>query len=236
MEQFTYTDIFDTKGIEYIIVILFFLLIIPFWRLLNRPPSLRKQAGELFQAITLQALKVPQGLLFDRNHTWSHLEKSGVASVGMDDLLLHLTGGVDLQYLKDKNEKVKRGEPIARITREGKDLLITSPLSGEIDSLHTSLQETGFGADQDPYDGWFCRIRPEFWKQETSEALLAQQATAWTARELDRIKDYLAGALDNDAGSAPVLQAGGELSGHPLQELGPDAWQDFQEKFLCLEA
>jgi glycine cleavage system H protein len=236
MEQFTYTDIFDTKGIEYIIVIFFFLLIIPFWRMLNRPPRLSKPYGEKLQAITLQALKVPQGLLFDRNHTWSHLEKTGVASVGMDDLLLHLTGGVDLQFLKDKNEKVKRGEPIARITREGKDLLITSPLSGEIDSLHASLQETGFSDHQDPYDGWLCRIRPERWKQETSEALLAHQATAWTARELDRIKDYLAVTTGNDSGSAPVLQAGGELTGHPLQELGPDVWQDFQEKFLCLQA
>lgn len=236
MEQFVYSDIFDTKGIEYIIVILFFILIIPFWRMLNRPVKLQKQAGELLKAISLHSLNVPQGLLFERNHTWSHLEKSGVASVGMDDLLLHLTGGVELQFLKDRNEKVKRGEPIARITQAGKDLVITSPLSGEIDCLHASLEETGLTANQDPYDSWLFRIRPQKWKQETNEALLAQQASAWTARELDRIKDYLAGTMDKASGSTPVLQEGGELRGHPLKELGPDGWKDFQEKFLCLKA
>ena len=37
MNQFVYSDIFDTKGIEYIVVISFLLLIIPIWRLLNKP-------------------------------------------------------------------------------------------------------------------------------------------------------------------------------------------------------
>ncbi len=31
MEGFTYTNIFETKGIEYIIIICFFLILIPFW-------------------------------------------------------------------------------------------------------------------------------------------------------------------------------------------------------------
>ena len=88
MEQFVYSDIFDTKGIEYIIVIFFFMLLIPFWYLLNRPAKLKKAVGDAIHAINLQALRIPQGLLFNRNHTWSHMEKSGVASVGMDDLLL----------------------------------------------------------------------------------------------------------------------------------------------------
>ena len=93
MEQFVYSDIFDTKGIEYIIVILFFMLLIPFWRMLNRPVKLQKAKEVRFRPSTCRPLRIPQGLLFNRNHTWSHLEKSGVASVGMDDLLLHLTGG-----------------------------------------------------------------------------------------------------------------------------------------------
>ena len=46
MEQFVYSDIFDTKGIEYIIVIFFFMLLIPFWYLLNRPAKLKKAAGD----------------------------------------------------------------------------------------------------------------------------------------------------------------------------------------------
>ena len=92
MDQFTYTDIFDTKGIEYLIVIAFLLLIIPFWIRLNRPLKLRTNLIETAGALTAGILRIPRGLFFSRNHTWSQLDGSGLARIGMDDLLLHLTG------------------------------------------------------------------------------------------------------------------------------------------------
>jgi glycine cleavage system H protein len=234
MEQFVYSDIFDTKGIEYIIVIFFFMLLIPFWALLNRPVRLKKAVGDALEAINLQALRIPQGLLFSKNHTWSYLEKSGVASVGMDDLLLHLTGGIELNYLKEQQERVKRGEAIARITRDGKELLITSPISGQIDRVHRALENHSGSITQDPYGSWLYRIKPEKWQEETGDAVMADQASEWTARELERFRDYLAASLGEAQGSEVVLQEGGELIGHPLSELGRDAWKGFQEKFLVI--
>ncbi|MFH0758132.1 MAG: hypothetical protein V2B15_12665 [Bacteroidota bacterium] len=234
MEQFVYSDIFDTKGIEYIIVIAFLILIIPFWMLLNRPVKM-KEVSSALQAITLQALRIPQGLFFSRNHTWSHLERSGVASVGMDDLLLHLTGGIELQYLKERQERVKRGEPIARICQQGKELVITSPISGEIDRVHSSLEKESAQIGKDPYNAWLYRIRPEKWQEETRDALMARQALEWTGSELDRFKDYLAGTVNGPSGAEVILQEGGELTGHPLMELDREAWIGFQEKFLNME-
>ncbi len=236
MEQFVYSDIFDTKGIEYIIVIFFFMLIIPFWRMLNRPLKLKEAMGGAIQVLNLQALKIPQGLLFNRNHTWSHLEKSGVASVGMDDLLLHLTGGVELSYLKEQEEKVKRGEPIARITQNGKELVITSPITGLIDQVHNSLEDHSEAILDDPYSSWLYRIKPEKWREETGDAMMADQASEWTAKELERFRDYLAEKAAETAGTEMVLQEGGELTGHPLKEMDQGAWKGFQEKFLHMEA
>jgi glycine cleavage system H protein len=235
MEQFVYSDIFDTKGIEYIIVIFFFLLMIPFWRMLNRPVKMKETLGDVIRAINLQALRVPQGLLFNRNHTWSHLEPSGVASVGMDDLLLHLTGGVELSYLKERQERVKRGEPIARITQEGKELVITSPISGEIDRVHSSLEENSGAIIDDPYSSWLYRIRPEKWREETSDAMMAEKASEWTGKELERFKDYLAEIAAEVPGSGLVLQEGGELTSYPLREMDQKVWTGFQEKFLGME-
>jgi glycine cleavage system H protein len=235
MEPFVYSDIFDTKGIEYIIVILFFMLLIPFWRLLNRPVKLKETTGSALEAINLQTLKIPQGLLFNRNHTWSHMAKSGAASVGMDDLLLHLTGGVELNYLKERKDRVKRGEPIARISREGKELVISSPISGEVESVHRSLEDNAEELIQDPYSSWLYRIRPEKWKEETGDALLADQASEWTAKELERFKNYLATSMADNSPEGIVLQAGGELGGHPLSEMDAAVWKDFQEKFLSIE-
>ncbi len=36
MDGFTYINIFETKGIEYLAIIAFLVMLIPFWLLLNR--------------------------------------------------------------------------------------------------------------------------------------------------------------------------------------------------------
>lgn len=233
MEQFVYSNIFDTKGIEYIIVIFFFMLLIPFWYLLNRPMKVKEAVGNAIAALNLKSLRIPQGLLFNRNHTWSHLEKSGVASVGMDDLLLHLTGGVELSYLKERQEKVKRGEAIARITQEGKELVITSPISGEIDRVHNSLEDHSDAISDDPYSSWLYRIKPEKWQEETGDAMMADRASEWTGKELERFKDYVAQSVGEKA--EIVLQEGGEMTAFPLREMDQEIWTGFQEKFLGME-
>jgi glycine cleavage system H protein len=226
MNQFAYTDIFDTKGIEYIIVIGFLVLIIPVWILLTRPVKLKSRVGEALGVLTARTLRIPQGLFFSKNHTWSHMEKSGLVSVGMDDLLLHLTGGVELKYLKERAEKVKRGEPIARIIQEGKELVIASPITGEIERVHTSLEGNSEAISEDPYSAWLLRIRPEQWKRDTGSCFLAGEASEWAEKELLRFKDFV---------GETVLQDGGELIDHPLMELDQNMWKGFQEKFLDLE-
>jgi len=233
MNQFVYSDIFDTKGIEYIVVIGFLLLIIPFWIILNKPVKLRNKLSEALGVLTAQVLRIPQGLFYNRNHTWSHLEKSGLARVGMDDLLLHLTGGVELEYLKEQQERVKKGEPIARIIQDGKNLVIHSPLSGEIENLHTSLEDDSEAIINDPYKSWLVKIKPDNWRKETNGYYFAEEAREWAEKELDRFKDFMAEAVTRDSGQhATVMQAGGELIDHPLKGMDQDVWTGFQEKFL----
>ncbi len=230
MEQFVLNDIFDTKGIEYIIVISFFLILIPFWYLLNRPLKVRAVAAGVLKALNMESIRLPRGLFFNRNHTWSHMKPSGVASVGMDDLLLHLTGGVELSYLKEQEDRVSKGEAIARITQQGKELVITSPISGVVDQVHASHEK--HEESQDPYKSWLYHIRPADWMADTKDAMMADEASQWTSGELERVKDYMASQL---ADGEPVLQAGGELAAYPLKEMDGKAWKDFQEQFLEAE-
>jgi len=37
-ELFTYIDIFSAKGMEYLIIIGFFIVIVAFWKFVNMPP------------------------------------------------------------------------------------------------------------------------------------------------------------------------------------------------------
>ena len=234
MNPFVYTDIFDTKGIEYIVVILFLLLLIPFWSMLNRPLKSRAGLKEATAALTAGILQIPQGLFFSRNHTWSRLEPSGLARIGMDDLLLHLTGGVEVGFLHNEGTQVRKGDALIRIMQDGKELSLTSPVTGEVTRVNESLEEDPGAIVEDPYGSWLCMIRPENWQGETADCYLAGRASSWMKDELTRFKDFLSGALSGNDLRVPsvVMQEGGELTDFPLAGLEKEVWDLFQEKFL----
>jgi len=235
MDGFTYHNIFDTKGIEYLVVIAFFAVLIPFWLLLNRKTKARRLIANTAPLITANSLRIPQGLFFSKFHSWAFLEKSGEAKVGLDDLLLHFTGEVTLEQLHAPGEKIKKGELLTIINHNGKSLRILSPISGVIGRTNESLAEDSSPLRADPYQqGWIYSVRPSNWKSETSSCFLAEDATTWAVQELDRFKDFLAISVRKylPQPSNVVLQDGGELIDHPLAELPQEVWQDFQETFL----
>jgi len=235
MDGFSYTDIFDTKGIEYIVVITFLLLVIPFWRALNKPVKVREKVSEGFGILTDKLLNIPMGLLYSKNHTWAHMEQSGNARVGVDDLLLHLTGEVELVNLINPGERVQKGDPIAEIKQGERELRIASPVSGEIQSVNTLLEkEPGVINRQLRGKDWICKIKPEKWFDETKNYIMGEEARSWSKHELEKFKDFISGWLVRQSPDAShvILQAGGELTDGPLSEMPGIVWKDFQEKFL----
>ncbi len=233
MDAFSYHNIFDTKGIEYLIVIGFLLLIIPFWILLNKPLKLKQNISSI-GSLLIDKLRIPKGLFFSKNHTWSYLKSSGQARVGLDDLLLHLTGRVEVRNLLNPGEKVEKGDLIAKIVRDGKQLGILSPLSGEIKAVNFALDEKPGFLEEDPYgEGWLCEIQPLNWVEETKSYYLADTAVEWTKKEMARFKDFIALSLQKYSPETEmVLQDGGELTDHPMAEMPGEIWQDFQVSFL----
>jgi glycine cleavage system H protein len=92
MNGFSYNNIFETKGIEYLIIIAFLVIIIPFWVIINRKSGSTKHIKKALGILSDNILRIPQGLFYSKNHTWAHLERSGNAKVGLDDFLIHITG------------------------------------------------------------------------------------------------------------------------------------------------
>lgn len=235
MDGFTYNNIFETKGIEYLVIIVFFAILIPFWLLLNRQVKLKKQIEKTLGILTANALKVPHGIFFSRFHTWTHLEKSGVAKVGLDDLLLHITGEVKFSPYIKSGERVKKGDLLAKIDQNGKILKIFSPISGEIMEANSELANSPELLNEDPYlKGWMYKVKPSSWVTDTQSYFLAEDATTYAMQELERFKDFLATSVEkySPMPSNIVLQDGGELIDNPLSELPDEVWQEFQQDFL----
>jgi len=235
MEQFAYSNIFETKGIEYLVIITFLVLLIPFWVLLNKKVKIIKSMHKALGVLSANVLKIPQGIFYCKNHTWTHLETTGAAKVGLDDLLLHITGEVIFKNLKNQGDIIRKGDLLTEIYQNGKGLNIYSPISGKILNTNSTLNEKPGMLVTDPFGiGWIYEIKPTNWKSETNSYFLAEDATNWSNKELKRFKDFLASSVKkySPVPSMLVLQDGGELRDNLLSEMPIEIWQDFQKSFL----
>jgi glycine cleavage system H protein len=234
MDGFTYHNIFETKGIEYLAILAFFAILVPFWLLLNRKIK-TSQDQKSSRILSLNSLKIPQGLFFSKYHIWSHLGVSGIARVGLDDLLLHIVGEVKFSDILEPGHKIQKGELLARIIHEGKILKIYSPISGEIVEANPVLKNNPELLNEDPYvKGWMYKIRPVNWAADTYSYYLADEAIQFSKQELDKFKRFIITSVGNDSPipSMQILQDGGELIDQPLPDFPEEVWQDFQDNFL----
>jgi glycine cleavage system H protein len=235
MDGFSYQNIFETKGIEYLAIIAFFLVLIPFWIILNRNEKIVARVRKTLGVLTSGILRVPQGIYFGSDHTWTHLGSTGIARIGVDDLILHITGEVKVDCLMNPGDRVRKGDIMAILEHDGKRLEISSPLSGEVVVSNKLLQKDPEILTEDPYSkGWIYKVKPENWIAETSNCYLAEEASWWIDSELVRFREFLSvstAKMDPEK-SLAVLQDGGELRDNTLSDLPPEVWNDFQEYFL----
>lgn len=186
-------------------------------------------------AFSLRSLAAPAGLLYDKSHSWSFMEKDGTVRVGIDDFLQHVTGSITRVVMKSTGDKIRKGEQVLSVIQNGKKLNIQSPVSGTIVARNERLNSDTGIINSSPYDdGWVYSIEPDNWEKESRFLIIAGKYLEYMKEEFARIRDFLAmmpGA--NDVRYAHVvLQDGGEFKEGLLEEFGPEIWEEFQNRFL----
>lgn len=233
MDAFTYHDIFQTKGIEYIIIITFLVLLIPFWVYLSKKPqwmaNLQQSVGQLVDSVW----QVSKGVYYNKNHTWAHMEKSGLAQVGPDNWLINIVGSASFIPQKEVGSEIKKGDVLADIRQDDKTLRIYSPITG---TIRQKNQQVFDGNDDTISDPWLFKIEPKHWKAETQQSYLGDESEKWFKKELGRFKDFVAVSSSQNSPDVAmvVLQEGGELMENPMAGLPAAVWSDFQKEFLNL--
>jgi len=226
MDANTYVDIFSTKGIEYLIVISFFLLFIPFLRMvreIQRP------------VFSLADLRLPKGVYFNPTHMWGFLEANGKMAVGADDFLANITGPMNIRYLKKPGDEICQGEVISILENGDRTLNLYAPASGVISRKNNPMRRH-FGQSTDPdfTNNWLYKITPMNWDREKRNLLMGSEAKTWISNELGRLRDFLTFADHKYSGNLQpiLLQEGGQIKDQVLTELSPEVWQEFQVEFL----
>ena len=178
---------------------------------------------------------IPNGLYYDKSHTWAFMEKNGSVTVGLDDFLQHITGSITRVELKKAGEKIKKGDLLFSIIQSGKRLNLYAPVSGVIKTQNEELFTDSDLLNTSPYSkGWVYLIEPTNWIREIQFLDMAEKYKMWINTEFSRVKDFLASTLKPESleYSHVVLQDGGLLKDGILADFGPEVWEDFQVNFL----
>ncbi len=181
------------------------------------------------------SIVVPDGLYFDKSHTWAFMEKDGVVGIGIDDFLQNITGPITRVKMKENGENVKKGDPFLTLIQEGKQLIIRAPLSGIIKAQNKNLISNSLLINKSPYsDGWIYRIEPTNWMRDIQFLIFAQGYKEWLKMEFMHLRDFFAVAVRPDFADKThiVLQDGGVIRKGVLKDLKPEVWEDFQTYFL----
>ena len=181
------------------------------------------------------SLNFPDGLYFDKSYTWVFMEKGGRVKLGVDDFISNVTGKYTRVIMKSPGEKVKRMEPVVTLIRKGKQITLNSPVSGTIKEINENLVADPFTINNSPYEeGWIYKIEPSNWLREIQFFKMGSSYRNWISGEFIRLKDFLACSLYimNLEEEKLAFQEGGELMLHPLKDLDPKVWEDFQNHFI----
>jgi glycine cleavage system H lipoate-binding protein len=225
MGEFSYVNIFETKGLEYLVVIGFLVSFFFFWRLLSRPA--RRPAAARAPLPATQWFQLADGLHFHTGHSWARVEQDGVVTVGLDDFAHKLLGRPDGLSLPQPGASLQQGEVGWSVQVEDEKIQMLSPVSGEVLEVNEAAVKDPSLVGAEPYgQGWLARIRSSRLGRDLRNLLSGQVAAAWIQQVERGIRERMAGEL------GMVMQDGGAVVPGIARSLAPERWQDLARELL----
>lgn len=233
MEGSSYIDIFATKGIEYLCVLMFLLLLVAFWKLLRPAPSpaLGAPTGRDQSPPRNEWFDLAAGRYYHQGHTWVLPESDDVVRVGIDDFSQKLLGKLDDIILPRVGSQVQQGDRGWACKVQSKSIDMLSPVNGEVLEVNEAVLRAPEIIGEDPYDrGWLLKVRASRLKPDLKNLLSGQLAGTWMQDTVRRLHQKLAG---HELGA--VMQDGGvPVSGFAMQ-LSTEDWDEVAADFLMSE-
>ncbi|MBU2446748.1 MAG: glycine cleavage system protein H [Bacteroidetes bacterium] len=234
MESFYYVDIFETKGIEYLLVIGYLIVLIFFWHVLSKPePSL--QRAEIFRQIRgalSQWFSLPEGYYYHQGHAWALPVENNLVKVGIDDFTQKFLGKTDKIHLPAVGEKVKQGEKGWQLNFENKNVDILSPVSGKVVEINNDIINRPELLNLGPYtDGWLMKVKTDRPKSVFKNLLTGKLALSWGENTIDMLQEKMSST--NELGL--VMQDGGLPVLGFAKIISPDKWDVLAKEFLMTE-
>ena len=221
-------DIFATKGTEYLLVVLYFVLLIALVNVFA--PKVVASASVRTRrsfASALHWFSLAEGYHFHPGHAWASATDGEIVTVGLDDFAAKLVGPPDGFALPEVGSGVRQGEPGWAVRAGDRTLTMLSPVEGEVVAVNHAVLETPRLAADDPYgQGWLLKVRAENRKAALNNLLSGELASAWMRHTAERLSRMPA------AGLGVVMADGGMPMRGFGRALGPSEWQAVTREFF----
>jgi glycine cleavage system H lipoate-binding protein len=218
-------DIFATKGAEYLLVIVYFLLLIAVVRWIapaaRAKPAPRQAAGTWFS--------LAEGYHFHPGHTWA-AEQGDTVFVGLDDFAAKLIGTPSGVALPRVGDRVRQGDRGFALNADERQVALVSPVEGEVVEVNSRVLERPELATDDPYgDGWLFKVKLNGRRSVLKNLLRGELAAAWMRRTTERLRSLPGTELGivMPDGGAPVRGFG--------RSFGPAEWDAVTREFFLMD-
>ncbi len=226
-------DFLPTKGIEYLMVIGYLLLLIPAWWLMRRGASQRPAAAVAparhpSPAAGLRGwFRVPEGVLFHPGHTWAVPEAGHTLRVGVDDFAQLLVGPPDSVRLPAAGSALEIGERGWSFVADGRSVDLLSPVAGEVVEVNRDVVGDPSLVSRDPYGkGWLLKVKPARPGSAFKNLMPGKIAGEW----MESSAEALSAMMGRQLGT--VLQDGGVPVAGLARQIDPDAWDRVAAELL----
>jgi glycine cleavage system H protein len=230
MEGFIYSDIFATKGVEYLLVISVLLLFIPFWRMVSRPAKAIYQATESIVPAISEWFHLPEEkLYYHQGHGWAMPESGNVVRVGMDDFAQKLVGKIDAIQFPQVGSRVTQGEKGWSLLAGSKSIDMLSPVDGEIIEINESLLSSPESIGNDPYgQSWLMKVQAPKISANLKNLLSGGLARKW----MEGVRESLLARMNYNLGA--VSQDGGVLVDGIARNLDRARWDEIAREYFLI--
>jgi glycine cleavage system H protein len=230
MDGFTYSDIFATKGVEYLLVISVLLLFIPFWRMVSRPARAIYQESEALIPVISDWFHLPEEkLYYHQGHSWAMPESGNVVRVGIDDFAQKLVGKIDGVAFPQVGSRLTQGEKGWSLLAGSKSIDMLSPVDGEIIAINESLLKSPEKMSQDPYgQSWLLKVQAPKVQANLKNLLSGKLAQKW----MEGVRESLLARMNYNLGT--VYQDGGVLVDGIARNIDQEQWDQIAREYFLI--
>ena len=223
-------DLFATKGLEYVLVIGYLLLLVVCRRMVGPRREQLPTEEPTTGPPQAPSFVLQDGLHFHQGHAWARATGNGVMRLGIDDFAQNLLGTATGVVLPRIGAQLAEGEPGWKIRVGGKSILMLSPVEGEVVRWNEEALRSPGLVNREPYDGgWLLEVRVRSPEAAKRNLLSGRLARAW----MDGVVERLGQLSNNGVGITSVGHASPEDG--LARALAPGGWERLVSRFLLTD-